>query len=99
DASRSGRKQRNLSGDVGSPLSHSSCSGGSMMAAKKPTSHRAQAKAKDQAGAQSAAARRTAEAELRTLIKKFAPDHLRLIRAARRSLRQRLPAAHEIVYE
>jgi hypothetical protein len=48
---------------------------------------------------QSAAARRTAEAQLRTLIAKFAPAHLRLIGAMRRWLRKRLPTAHEVVYE
>src|ERR1700681_3779212 len=48
---------------------------------------------------QSAVARRSAEAELRTLIAKFAPTHLRLISAMRRSLRKRLPTAHEVVYE
>jgi hypothetical protein len=48
---------------------------------------------------QSAAARRSAEAEVRTLIDKFAPAHLRLIAAMRRSLRKRLPTAHEVVYE
>jgi hypothetical protein len=48
---------------------------------------------------QSAVARRSAEAELRTLIAKFAPPHLRLIGAMRRSLRKRLPTAHEVVYE
>ena len=48
---------------------------------------------------QSAAARRSAEAELRTLSAKFAPAHLRLIGAMRRSLRKRLPSAHEVVYE
>jgi hypothetical protein len=48
---------------------------------------------------QSAAARRSAEAELRALIDKFAPAHLRLIGAMRRSLRKRLPTAHEVVYE
>ena len=48
---------------------------------------------------QSAAARRSAEAQLRTLIAKFAPAHLRLIGAMRRSLRKRLPTAHEVVYE
>jgi hypothetical protein len=50
-------------------------------------------------GAQSAAARRAAEAQLSTLIDKFAPAHLRLISAMRRSLRKRLPTAHEVVYE
>jgi hypothetical protein len=48
---------------------------------------------------QSAAARRSAEAQLHTLIDKFAPAHLRLIGAMRRSLRKRLPTAHEVVYE
>src|SRR5262249_8123916 len=48
---------------------------------------------------QSAVARRSAEAQLRTLIDKFAPAHLRLIGAMRRSLRKRLPTAHEVVYE
>ena len=48
---------------------------------------------------QTAAARRSAEAELRTLIDKFVPAHLRLIGAMRRSLRKRLPTAHEVVYE
>jgi hypothetical protein len=41
---------------------------------------------------QSAAARRSAEAE-------FAPAHQRLIVAMRRWLQKRLPAAHEVVYE
>ncbi len=48
---------------------------------------------------QSAAARRSAEAELRTLIDKFVPAHLRLIGAMRRRLRKRLPTAYEVVYE
>ena len=48
---------------------------------------------------QSAAARRSAEAEVRMLIDKFAPAHLRLIGAMRRWLRKRLPTAHEVVYE
>src|SRR5215213_3696186 len=48
---------------------------------------------------QSAVARRSAEAELRTLIAEFAPAHLRLIGAMRRRLRKRLPTAHEVVYE
>ena len=48
---------------------------------------------------QSAAARRAAEAELRTLIDKFAPANLRLIGAMRKSLRLRLPTAYEVVYE
>jgi hypothetical protein len=48
---------------------------------------------------ESAAARRSAEAELGTLIAKFAPANLRLIAAMRRLLRKRLPTAHEVVYE
>ena len=48
---------------------------------------------------QSAVARRSAEAELRGLIAKFAPAHQRLIGAMRRWLRKRLPTAHEVVYE
>jgi hypothetical protein len=48
---------------------------------------------------QSAVARRSAEAEVRTLITRFAPVHLRLIGAVRRSLQKRLPTAHEVVYE
>jgi hypothetical protein len=48
---------------------------------------------------QSAPARRSAEAQLRTLIDKFAPAHPRLIGTMRRSLRKRLPTAHEVVYE
>jgi hypothetical protein len=48
---------------------------------------------------QSAVARRSAEAELRALIAKFAPVHLRLIGAMRRWLLKRLPTAHEVVYE
>jgi len=48
---------------------------------------------------QSAAERRSAEAELRGLIARFAPTELRLIGTMRRSLRKRLPTAHEVVYE
>ena len=52
-----------------------------------------------QASTQTAAARRSAEAELRRLITKFAPTQQRLIGAMRRWLRKRLPTAHEVVYE
>jgi hypothetical protein len=48
---------------------------------------------------QSAVARRSAEAELHTLIAKFASAHLRLIGAMRQRLRKRLPTACEVVYE
>ena len=52
-----------------------------------------------QPSTQSAAERRSAEAEVRTLIAKVAPAHLPLIGAVRRWLRKRLPTAHELVYE
>ena len=52
-----------------------------------------------QLSTQSAAERRSAEAQLRALVAKFAPAHLRLIGGARRSLRKSLPTAHEVVYE
>jgi hypothetical protein len=48
---------------------------------------------------QSAAERRSAEAELRTLIARYAPTHLRLIGTMRRRLLKLLPTAHEVVYE
>ncbi|HSZ56681.1 MAG TPA: hypothetical protein VK797_13520 [Tepidisphaeraceae bacterium] len=48
---------------------------------------------------QSAVARRAAEAELRMLIARFAPAHLRLLGAMQRWLRKRLPTACEVVYE
>jgi hypothetical protein len=44
-------------------------------------------------------ARRSAEALLRGHVAKFAPAHQRLVGAARRWLRKRLPTAHEVVYE
>jgi hypothetical protein len=71
------------------------------MRAKKAASGRRSVRAKVEApgSIQSATARRSAEAELRRLITKFAPAHLRLVAAMRRSLRKRLPTAHEIVYE
>lgn len=52
-----------------------------------------------QLSTQSAVARRSAEAQMRGLIAKFAPAHLRLIGAMRRWLRKRLPTAHEVVYK
>ena len=55
--------------------------------------------ASSQPSTQSAVARRSAEAELRSLIARIAPKHQRLIVAMRRSLRKRLPTAHELVYE
>jgi hypothetical protein len=71
------------------------------MSVKKKTSGRrsVQVEVEVPGSAQSAAARRSAEAELRTLIGRFAPAHLRLVGAMRRWLRIRLPTAHEVVYE
>jgi len=66
---------------------------------KAPGGRAVRAKDEGLGGAQSAADRRSAEAELRALIDKFAPAHLRLVGAMRRSLRKRLPTAHEVVYE
>ena len=48
---------------------------------------------------QTAVARRAAEAELRTLITRFAPANEALVGTLRRSLRKRLPTAYEVVYE
>ena len=71
------------------------------MSVKKKASGRrsVQVEAEVSGSTQSAVARRSAEAEVRTLIVKFAPAHLRLIGTMRRSLLKRLPTAHEIVYE
>jgi hypothetical protein len=40
-----------------------------------------------------------AEKQLKTFIDKFEPKHQSLIRAVRKALRKRLPAAHELVYD
>src|SRR5437867_4056703 len=74
---------------------------GSDMSVKKEASGRrsVQVEVEVPGSTQSAVERRSAEAELRTLIAKFAPAHLRLIAAMRRWLRKRLPTAHEVVYE
>src|SRR4051812_9016836 len=55
--------------------------------------------AEDPGSIQSAAARRSVEAEVRKVVAKFAPAQIRLVAAMRRSLRKRLPTAHEVVYE
>ena len=71
-----------------------------MSVKKKPSGRRSvQVEVEIPGGTQSAVARRSAEAQVRTLIDKFAPEHLRLISAMRRRLRKRLPTAHEVVYE
>ena len=70
------------------------------MSVKKELSGRRSVQVEEVPGStQSAVARRSAEAELRTLIARFASAHLRLIGAMRRWLRKRLPTAHEVVYE
>jgi hypothetical protein len=71
------------------------------MSVKKKASGRRSIQVKVEApgSTQSAAERRSAEAQLRTLIARFAPKHLRLVGAMRKSLRKRLPTAHEVVYE
>src|SRR6266699_3474735 len=71
------------------------------MSVKKETSGRrsVQVEVEVPGSTQSAAARRSAEAQVRAGIAKFAPAHLRLIGAMRRWLRMRLPTAHEVVYE
>ena len=71
------------------------------MSVKKKTSGRRSVKVETEVpgSTQSAVARRSAEAELRTVIAKFAPAYLRHIGAMRRCLRKRLPTACEIVYE
>ena len=71
-----------------------------MSVKKEPSGRRSvQVEVEVPGSTQSAVARRSAEAQLRTLIAKFAPAHLRLIGAMRRWLRKRLPTAHEVVYE
>jgi hypothetical protein len=71
-----------------------------MSVKKEPSGRRSvQVEVEVPGSTQSAVARRSAEAKLRTLIAKFAPAHLRLIGAMRRWLRKLLPTAHEVVYE
>ena len=43
--------------------------------------------------------RKVAEAEMRVLIEKFSPAHVKLVGTTQRLLRKRLPTAHEVVYE
>ncbi len=67
---------------------------------KKTTGRRSdQVEVEATAPTQTVAARRSVETQLRSLVAKFAPSHTRLISAVRRSLRKRLPTAHELVYE
>jgi hypothetical protein len=71
------------------------------MSVKKKTTGRSSVKVKveDPDNTQSAAERRAAEAELSSLVEKYAPEHQRLVAAMRRSLQKRLPTANEMVYE
>ncbi len=55
--------------------------------------------ANSQSTAQSAAERRTAEAELNALVARFAPQHHEVVGTLRSWVRKRLPTAHELVYE
>ncbi len=48
---------------------------------------------------QTVAVRRAAEAQVRLLVAKFAPEHEKLVGSARRWLRKWLPTACEVVYE
>jgi hypothetical protein len=50
-------------------------------------------------GATSSGAKATPEQQVQGFIDKFTPHHQALIRAARKALRKRLPAAHELVYD
>ena len=71
-----------------------------MSVKKKPSGRRSvQVEVEVPGSTQSAAERRSAEAQVRAGIAKFAPAHLRLVSAMRRSLRKRMSTAHEVVYE
>jgi hypothetical protein len=71
-----------------------------MSVRKKPTEGRSGKVAVEASGsAQSAAARKSAEAELNALIAKYTPTQIRLTSAMRKALQKRLPTANEVVYE
>src|SRR5579871_1532998 len=74
---------------------------GAVMSAKKTARRRSLGRAdvESPGSSQSPVERRSAEAQVRALIAVFAPTRVRLIGAARRWLRKRLPTAHEVVYE
>jgi hypothetical protein len=69
------------------------------MSAKKKTAARPAVSVAAETPVQSAAERRVAESQLRSLIATFAPTRARLVAAARRWLLDQVPGAHEIVYE
>src|SRR5262245_18579756 len=67
---------------------------------KKPPTGRSIMKPSEFSGStQSAAERRSAQAELSSLIEKFASAHARPTGVVRKALRKHLPTAHEVVYE
>lgn len=70
-----------------------------MTVKKKKASGRRAVEVQVPGSTQSAMERRAAEVELRALVTKFTPNEFRLVTAMRRSLRKRLPTAHEVVYE
>src|SRR5215510_12150610 len=90
-----GLRPRASPGGRGAPSAAEIRSQGAIMSVKKELSGRrsVQVEAEAPGSTQSAVARRSAEAELRRLIDKFAPTYLRLVGAMRRSLRKRLPTA------
>jgi hypothetical protein len=69
------------------------------MVAKKKAAGRSSAKVEAPGNTQSAAERRTAEAELNSLVEKHAPEHQKLVAAMRKALLKRLPTANELSYE
>jgi hypothetical protein len=69
------------------------------MSVKKAAAARVSKQREVEAPAQSVAARREAEAEIRALVAMHAPAHPRLVDSTRKWLQARLPTAHEIVYE
>jgi hypothetical protein len=87
--------------EIQSPLAAETQSQGVVMSVRKELSgrHSVQVQVEVPGSTQSAVVRQSAEAQLRTLIAKFTPGHLRLIGAMRRWLRKRLPTANEVVYE
>lgn len=71
-----------------------------MSTKKKPSGRRSvQAKAKTASDSKDTVGPRSTAEKLSALIAKYAPAHLQLVSAVRRSLRKRLPTANEVVYE
>src|SRR5207302_1762246 len=95
------RRTRAPPGGRGAPPAAEPRAQGTVMSVKREVSGRRSARVEVEApgSTQSAVARRSAEAELRKLTAKFATARPRLVGAMRRRLRNRLPTAHEVVYE